>query len=245
MIVSRTLCVLSAFVLVGTFPAASEASFARKIGSRYGGTLSSNTSTRTQQLTADPVSTLRGSTSTEYDPGIVSLVNVFAEENFLVTETYVGVSFDGTTEDLVSLGAYIEGFGAEFEETGYLQVFYTLTESSGVSLMGEDGYTVVDTDGEIEGDNTHTMLFKYIAENESALAKYRLYADDGKRGVAPDSLVSTEDPNFIIRDIAEANVVGALIPGGALIPLPAAFVPGLICLAGVGLVKKLRGKLLA
>jgi hypothetical protein len=46
--------------------------------------------------------------------------------------------------------------------------------------------------------------------------------------------VSVDDPSFVIRDIEEANVQGALIP------LPAAAGPGLIGLAVVGLAKRLR-----
>jgi hypothetical protein len=251
MMAKRTLSTLIALALVSAYPAVSEASFAKKIGSRYGGTLSSNTSTRTQQLTADPVTTLRGSTSTEYDPSVVSLDNIFAEEGFFVTEAYVGMTYDeGETEALISLGAFIESGHLEGRETGYLQVFYASASgevlfSAAVSSL-EEGYTVVDTDGEIEGDNTHTMLFNYIAENDSTLAKYRLYADDGSRGATADSLVSTEDPTFIIRDIAEANVAGSLIPPpGTLIPLPAAVIPGMIGLAGVAFVKKFRRKLIA
>jgi hypothetical protein len=227
----RTMASLFALTLVGSMPASSEASFAKAIGSRYGGTLSSSTSLSTQQLTADPVTVLRGSTSTEYDPSVVRLSNITAEEGFIITEAYVGVSFDGgESEDLVSLGQFLEGLAFEFEETGYLQVFYHRTDEGPPSLLSEQsegGYVVVDTDGEIEGDNTHTMLFDYIAENINTLAHYRLYADDGSRGTSPDFLVSIEDPNLIIRDIAEANVAGALVP------IPAALGPGLIGLAGV------------
>jgi hypothetical protein len=225
-----TFASLLAIALVGSMPAESEASFARAIGSRYGGTLSSNTSISTQQLTADPVTVLRGSTSTEYDPSVVSLKSILPEDGFYITEAYVGVSFDnGETEDLVSLGQFLEGLAFEYKETGYLQVFYARNESESLALAAtsSEGYVVVDTDGEIEGDNTHTMLFDYLAENPNTVAHYRLYADDGSRGTSPDSLVSVDDPSFVIRDIAEANVAGALIP------LPAAVGPGLIGLAGV------------
>src|SRR5215212_8161048 len=109
MLAKRTLGALFALTLVGAMPAVSEASFAKAIGSRYGGTLSSNTSISTQQLTADPVTVLRGSTSTEYDPNVVRLGNIFAEDGFHITAAYVGVSFDGETEDLVSLSHFLEG----------------------------------------------------------------------------------------------------------------------------------------
>jgi hypothetical protein len=244
MIATRTLGILfAAAIAVGSLPAVSEASFARQLGSRYGGTLSSNTSTSTQQLTADPVTVLKGSTSTTYDPHVVRLNNITPEEGFFIKEAYVGVSFDGgETEDLVSLGQFLEGLAFDFQETGYLQVFYQREEGGGEvlsTLASNDGYVVMDTDGEIFGDNTHTMLFDYIAENPLTVAHYRLYADNGSRGTSPDFLVSVDDPSFVIRDIEEANVAAALIP------LPAALGPGLIGLAGVGLVKRLRRRIVA
>lgn len=227
-------------------PGAAEAAFAKKVGSKYGGTLKSNKSMKTQQLTADPVSVLRGSTSTTYDPSVVSLDQIFAEEGFFLTSTLIEVRFiggEGTGTSLISYGEYREIPREFFVETGYVQVFYEAQsfETFGSFALAEegDGYVTVDTDGETEGDNTHTMLFNYIAENESTVAHYRLYADDGSRGEGPDSLVSFEDPDFVIRDIEEANVAGALIP------LPPALVPALLGFAGVGVVKKLRKRLIA
>ena len=66
---------------------------------------------------------------------------------------------------------------------------------------------------------------------------YRLYADDGERGKCADSLVSVDDPKFVIHDIAEANV------SANMVPLPAALGPGLIGLGAVvmhGLRKRRR-----
>jgi hypothetical protein len=233
MVAKRTLGILFSALIVGSLPAVSEASFARRIGSSYGGTLSSNTSLSTQQLTADPVTVLKGSTSTEYDPSVVKLNNITAEPGFTITEAYVGVRFEGEEgEDLVSLNQFLEGLEMNFVETGYLQVFYKRTEGEGgfETLATSEGYVVVDQDGEVNGDNTHTMTFDYLAEDPKTVAKYRLYADDGSRGTSADSLVSIEDPTFRIHDIAEANVAGPLV-----VPLPAAFGPGLIGLVGVAM----------
>lgn len=235
MVAKRTLGLFFAAAALATaaVPSVSEASFARAIGSSYGGTLSSNTSLSTQRLTADPVTVLRGSTSTTYDPDVVRLNSILPEDGFHITEAYVGVTFDnGETEDLVSLGQFIEGLSFEYEETGYLQVFYARNDEGPMVMtlpggVEGDGYVVMDTDGEIFGDNTHSMIFNYIAENPNTVAQYRLYADDGSRGTSPDSLTSIEDPNTMITDIAEANVAAALIP------LPAALGPGLIGLGAV------------
>jgi hypothetical protein len=235
MVAKRVLCSLFAFAVVGVaVPSVTEASFAKRIGSRYGGTLSTNTSLSTQQLTADPVTVLRGSTSTTYDPRIVSLDSISALEGFHVTKAFVGVTYNhGETEKLLCYAEYRELQNSDcFKETGYLQVFYARdcegSEQSSIKPV-EDGFVVRDEDGETQGDNTHTMFFKYIAEDPTTAAKYRLYADDGERGACADGLVSIDDPNFVIRDIAEANV------SANMVPLPAALGPALVCLGGVAL----------
>jgi hypothetical protein len=247
MVAKRTLGMLFAVAIAGAaLPDISEASLARQLGSSYGGTLSNKRSIRTQQLTADPVSVLRGSTSTEYDPKVVSLDNVFALEGFDVTAAYVGVD-QGEGEQLITLAQYRAGGDfLPFHETGYLQVFYERegvetfqTLASGGHGTVDTGYNVADQDGVTNADNTHTTFFHYIAENDTTVAKYRLYADDGTRGIAPDSLTSVDDPETSIRDIQEANVAAALIP------LPAALGPGLIGLAAVAVVKRMRRRVIA
>jgi hypothetical protein len=247
MVAKRLLGTVFAAALLGiAVPSISEASFARATGSSYGGRLSNKRSVRTQQLTADPVSVLRGSTSTAYDPEVVSLDNVFALDGFDITAAYVGVDL-GEGEQLITLGQYREGNDfLPFKETGYLQVFYDRSDEGPVSLAAlngghsptDPGYEVADEDGVTNADNTHTAFFHYIAEDERTVAHYRLYADDGERGFAPDSLTSIDDPSLVITDIQEANVAAALIP------LPAAFGPGLIGLGVVAIVHRLRRRLI-
>ena len=233
MIAKRVLGALFAFAVVGAaVPTVSEASFARRIGSSYGGTLSTNTSLSTQQLTADPVTVLKGSTSTTYDPCVVSLDSIASLDGFNVTKAFVGVTYDhGETEKLLCYSDYEEQKNQQhcFKETGYLQVFYARDCESGKSSPKpvENGFVVRDQDGVTNGDNTHTMFFKYIAEDPKTVANYRLYADDGERGKSADYLVSVDDPCFKIRDIASASV------SANMIPLPAALGPGLIGLGGV------------
>jgi hypothetical protein len=231
MVAKRVLGALFTFALVGAaLPAVSEASFARRLGSSYGGTLSTNTSLSTQQLTADPVTVLRGSTSTTYDPCVVSLDSIAALDGFNITKAFVGVTYDhGETEKLLCYEDFKNAENPCFKETGYLQVFYArdCEESSSGGKVVADGYTVADKDGMTDGDNTHTMFFKYIAEDPTTVAKYRLYADDGERGKCADGLVSVDDPNTVIRNISEASV------SANLIPLPAALGPGLVCLGGM------------
>jgi hypothetical protein len=232
MFAKRVLGALFAFAAIGAaVPTVSEASFARLLGGSYGGTLSTNKSISTQQLTADPASVLRGSTSTEYDPCVVSLDCIQALDGFHITKAFVGVTYDhGATEKLICFDDFKNAENPCFKETGYLQVFYArdCEESSKSNPKPvEDGFTVADQDGMTDGDNTHTMFFNYIAEDPHTVAHYRLYADDGERGKKADGLVSIDDPCHVIRNITEANV------SANMIPLPAALGPGLIGLGGV------------
>jgi hypothetical protein len=237
MVAKRVLGALFALAVVGAaaIPTVAEASFAKRIGSSYGGTLSTSTSLSTQQLTADPVTVLRGSTSTTYDPCVVSLDNLEALDGFHITKAFVGVTYDhGETEKLLCFDDYKNSEHC-FKETGYLQVFYARdcepAEKSAKPV--EDGFVVRDQDGVTNGDNTHTMFFKYISEDLTKVASYRLYADDGERGKCADHLVSVDDPSFKIRDIADAKV------SANMIPLPAALGPALICLGGMA-IQRLR-----
>src|SRR4051812_38109623 len=103
MFFNRVFGALFAFAAIGAaMPSVSEASFARALGGSYGGTLSTNKSISTQQLTADPASVLRGSTSTQYDPCVVNLSCIEALDGFHITKAFVGVTYDhGETEKLI------------------------------------------------------------------------------------------------------------------------------------------------
>jgi hypothetical protein len=243
MVAKRTLGLLFAVAIAGAaLPRVSEASFANSLGGAYGGKLSNKRTTRTQQLTADPVNVLRGSTSVAYDPEVSSLDNVFGLDQFNITNALVAVTFDnGESEELISVGEFREGGSGEvFHETGYLQVFYQLSEMTGGPHGEVDpGYTVADQDGVTDGDNTFTAFFLYRAENLGTVAKYRLYADNGSRGIAPDSITTIDDPGTQITSIQEANVSSAMV-----IPLPAALGSGLIGLAGV-VIHRMRRRVFA
>jgi len=174
------------------FPAVSEASLARKLGSRYGGTLSSNTSISTQQLTADPASILQGSMSTEYDPTLVSLQQLIPSEFFHVS-ALIGVRLPGDpTERFVTDTAFFGGLPAGATQSGYLQVsfqrFAGFDQQASIATL--PGYVVVDTDGETDGDETHALVFKSITDNRNAIASYHIYQEDGTHhAVLPDYLI--------------------------------------------------------
>jgi hypothetical protein len=207
-------------------PAVSEASLARRLGSRYGGTLSTNTSTSTQQLTSDPASVLQGSVSTEYDPAVVSLIDLFPSEFFNVS-ALIGVRLPGdplTTERFVTDTAFFGGLPAGVTETGYLQVsFQRFAGFDTVATVPTlPGYVVVDTDGETEGDETHALLFKSVTLDPNAIASYHIYQEDGTgHAVVPDYMTIIGG-GFIEGPIESATV-------SSLIPEPTAGVLGVAC----------------
>jgi MYXO-CTERM domain-containing protein len=195
-------------------PAVSEASFAKRIGSAYGGTLSTNTSLSTQQLTSDPASVLQGSVSTEYDPSIVSLQNLIPSEFFHVS-ALIGVRLPSdppTTERFVTDTAYFAGLPTGTAETGFIQVsfdrFAGFDQTSTIPTL--PGYVVVDADGETDGDETHALLFKSIAADPNAIASYHIYQEDGTHhAVVPDYLIdlSNELATSPIGDATVSSVV--------------------------------------
>jgi hypothetical protein len=195
-------------------PAVSEASFARRIGSRYGGTLSTNTSLSTQQLTADPASIQQGSMSTEYDPALVSLQSLIPSDFFQVS-ALIGVHLpNDPVERFVTDTAFFGGLPDGVTESGYLQVSFQ--RLSGPEFQGQatvptlPGYVVVDTDGEIDGDETHALLFKSITDDRNAIASYHIYQEDGTHhAVVPDYLVDLTGETAD-SPIGDATVTGAV-----------------------------------
>src|SRR4051794_12731616 len=123
----RKLGRLRAFVLAGfavaLAPAVSEASFSRSLS----GSLSTNRSISTQQLTADPASILQGSMSTTYDPHVVSLTDLIPGPEFDVS-ALIGIRLptDDTpnAERFVSGAAFFAGLPYAYQETGYIQVSF-------------------------------------------------------------------------------------------------------------------------
>src|SRR5687768_9305989 len=112
---------------ITAFSGFSEASFYRSLGgSTSGSSLSTTRSFSTQQLTADPVSIGRGSMSTEYDPDVVRLTDLFPGPSFDTT-ALIGIRLatdPPTFERFVSDSAFFAGLPYAFEETGYVQVSF-------------------------------------------------------------------------------------------------------------------------
>ena len=228
----------AAVVLMLLLPAVSEASFARKIGSSYGGTLSTNTSLSTQQLTSDPASVLQGSVSTEYDPSIVSLQSLIPSEFFHVS-ALIGVRLPGdppATERFVTDTAFFGGgLPTGLSETGYLQVsfqrFAGFDQTSTVPT--QPGYVVVDANGETDGDETHALLFRSITSNPNAVASYHIYQEDGTHhAVVPDFLVNLNE------ETAQSPIGDATVSG--VVPEPTVGGIALACAGLLGLRRRRR-----
>jgi hypothetical protein len=196
-------------------PSVSEASLAKKLGTRYGGTLSTNTSLSTQQLTADPASILQGSMSTEYDPSLVSLQSLIPNEFFHVS-ALIGVHLPGDPiERFVTDTSFFGGLPAGVTESGYLQVsFQRFAGFDQVATIATlPGYVVVDVDGETEGDDTHALIFKSITDNRNAIATYHIYQEDGTHhAVLPDYMIN------LAGETAEGPIGDARVDG--IVPEP-------------------------
>jgi hypothetical protein len=227
---------LAALFAVMAFPGTAGASFANALKKSYGGKLSSNSSTSTQQLTADPASIQKGSMSTSYDPAVSSLFELipgpFFDVNALIG---IRLSTDAPgTERFVSDAAYFAGLPYDYQETGYVQVsFFRHVDTISQSIINpRDNYLIVDTDGEIDGDDTHAFFFDIISPDLSVIPSYTLFREDGTHhAVLPDYLVNLEG-TFFGPGIESATVSGA-------VPEPASL--GLaIALAGAALLRRRR-----
>ena len=210
------------FAALGTWAPSAEASFARALRKSYGGTLSTNTSTSTQQLTSDPDGIAKGSVSTEYNPAIVTLKGLMPGPVFDVS-ALIGIRLPtdpAGSERFVSGAAYFAGLPFAFQETGYLQVSFLrhpgTTEQSIINPL--PNFDIVDTDGEINGDDTHALFFQALNPGSSAMAAYRIYQEDGtKHAVLPDYLINLDNELFT-SGITEANVEG-IVPEPAMLSL--------------------------
>ena len=222
-------CAIAAAALCWTaLPQAAEASFARQIGSSYGGRLSTSGSTSTQQLTSDPASILQGSVSTTYQPDLVTLVELLPAEFFQVS-ALIGVRLPtdpATTERFVTDAAFFAGgLPAGTVETGYVQIAFLRTGGfeTESNVPTREGFTNEVTNGEINGDETHALFFQAVNPPSSEVASYTLYQEDGTRhAVVPDYLVMLNEQR-VDTPSSSATVSAPLPePSAALLAVAAA-----------------------
>ena len=249
----RAFAAVLAVGLLGAFVDSSSGALARAAGgSGYSGQLSSNRAIRKQQLACDPDDPISGSTSTRYDPSVVTLSNLFFGPGYTgrgVVEVDIG---DGVRV-LQDIGSFLDT--PRGSETGYAQVFYSRrgqevpggnpapAGGAGGQIPVPAGYFVNDTDG-VEGVDTHGFEFTYLDVPDTTVAEYTIFAaEQGERGGnAEDFLVGRNDDGTTFR-LGPDDLSSAVVRGN-LIPLPPAVFAGGTTLFGVFAAMK-RRKLIA
>jgi Ca2+-binding RTX toxin-like protein len=197
-------------------------------GSGYSGTLSTNAATRQQQLICDPNEPHQGSTSVSYDPTLVTLTGVQAGPGYGGDGFEVLVEVErlpSTDTPNFSEAAVIEQLPTElipfaqfddsrgsFQETGYVQVKYTLAGDAG---QLEPIYPVSDEAG-VDGVDTHALRFDPLqpvillrAEGQSLAAAAEVPPDTGPTYTVFAAQAGTHSGNaedFFID--ADGNYIG-------------------------------------
>jgi hypothetical protein len=258
--------------LLGACAASSHASLAKlQGGSGYSGTLSSNAGIRKQQLICDPAvgtegpapvnsplaqgAPRRGSTSTSYDPSMVTLSGLdmgtgYAGSGVVQVDTGEGGLVLQDIVDFLNQPAGVE--------TGYVQVFYHHGPlASGVEFPMDDvfgpagepgqtpvagGFTTFDAAG-VSGFDTHTLFFTYKAGvSDKAVAEYNMFADTGTHDNAADSVTGLVNGNTFT--LGPGQLASATVRA-SLVPLPPAVWAGSATLAGLGLIAAARRRAVA
>jgi hypothetical protein len=229
----RTFAALLAAAMLGVFADSSSAALAKAAGgSGYSGQLSSNKAIRKQQLACDPDDPINGSTSTLYNPAIVTLSGLIGGPGYTgsgVVEVDIG---DGVRvlQDINSFLSEPQG-----SETGYAQVsFRKLTQGPGGQLPVPKGFFVNDTDG-VKGVDTHGFEFSFLdGVSDDAVAEYTIFAArQGERssGNPEDFLMGQNDDGTTFR-LGPDDLTRAVVRG-SLIPLPPAVFAGGATLCGL------------
>ena len=194
-------------VVISAAPSQSHAALARqRVGgtapiASYSATLSTNPTIRQQQLICDPPEPMRGSTSVQYEADKVSLSGFDYGPgygpSFLPNEQQVDGFVEVVSNNetfLQSIGSFLQQPGGR--ETGYVQVFYSLLGEQKPGQIAPLG-AVLDEDPGLgasgEGVDTHQLFFTPLDVPGLGPATYRVFADDGIRGLEPDFLVGLDD----------------------------------------------------
>jgi hypothetical protein len=232
-----------------------EASLARNLGrpiSAYSASLFGKknlTATQTQTLTCDPDEPLAGSTSTLYDPSIVTVSGFGRGPGYIVNpnspfpsgfgiELFNAASPNGKA--LVDLGQYLDS-PVRAGQTGYLRMYFQVS-GEGVGQTGkliDDpiwrenhlDYEFLGTDGPV-GVDTHYYDFTYLLPDDPRNAVYTVFAELADKHYIespqnPGSF-STLESDFVLSQSApegpwrpgpDFDFVGATVPEPAGITL--------------------------
>jgi hypothetical protein len=180
-----------------------EASLARKLGqpiSAYSASLFGKkglNATQTQTLTSDPDEPLAGSTSTTYDPSIVTVTGFGRGPGYVINPespfpSGAGVEIlDGSSPNGKSMMDLIDFLNppigkAAPVQTGYLRFYYQISGEGPASTgkltndfqwqQDHQGFSLIDNDGPL-GVDTHFYEFSYLVPDDPRSATYHVFAE--------------------------------------------------------------------
>jgi hypothetical protein len=245
-----------------------EASLARRLGqpiSAYSASLFGKTnlsSIQLQTLTADPDEPLAGSTSTDYDPVLVTVIGFGRGPGYIVNpgspfSSGAGVEvIDAGSPNgkaLIDLETFL-GLSLKPAETGYLRFYFQISGEGPASTgkLTDDfqwsndhaDFDFLGTNGPV-GVDTHFYEFMYKEPNDTTPASYRVYAEEADKhytlGDGPtytllnsDFVVTQDDPENEQRPGGPVPFEAATVVG--TVPEPA----GLCVLAAFALALRRR-----
>lgn len=249
------------------FQQPAEASFAKRTGqpiSAYSASLFGKTnlsSLQLQTLTCDPDEPIEGSTSAQFNPGIVDVIGFGFGPGYeaLASSPFpsgfgieIFSSAHPSGQEVVDLGQFTAVPQGALP-TGYLRAYFQLGPG-GVGATGKltentqfqemhPGFTLLDNDGPV-GVDTHYFDFQYRTLDDSVAAPYSVFAEEANQHYVRDP---NNPSQFILLDSDYVVAVDTPNtedrPGGAIpfqsasvsgtIPEPASL--GLLALAGLAL----------
>jgi hypothetical protein len=195
---------------------------------------------QTQTLCADPDEPLFGSTSIQYDIGVVRVTGfgygpgyetppppIGLTDNFSSTPSGGQIElFNGENTFLMDLNQYLDSRPTGVTPTGYLQVFWRLKDGQSGGKYIPDGETFLGSNAAIPGGvDTNFFTFEYLPGVPNTIpASYRVFDTPIARpnGGEVDFMASgnKENPEFTRPgEIIDAVIFGTAVPEPAALSL--------------------------
>jgi hypothetical protein len=195
------------------------------------------TALQTQTLTSDPDEPVSGSTSTQYDPSIVTVTGFGLGPGYVSIsspfESGAGVEvLDSGSPDgkvVMDLGQFLEleSINQAPPQTGYLRAYFKISDE-GFGPTGKltndvtwqqnhQGYTMLDDNGPV-GVDTHFYEFSYLLPDDPRPASYRVFAEDANLHYIQDPTNPSQydllDSDFVVTQDApdEQQRPGGVVP---------------------------------